>query len=488
MGACPKTEPTKLAQELAYRPVYSHSCIQELARSLSDLARPADMPALLASDGNVLVDILDLAQPSVKETKDLLQWSTMQQQDTRPMGVPRLETVDAFAATPQGYKVHDPHVKYVMALVNSLPKGTELPLHTTYSRQAEELGRLVRHLRQKFLPLCEFHYCSILRGTLGTQFPALTVDDPAYVVMWKKNDHAKQLFIVSVASLRVNDQFDVTKWSYVLFWSEFKHSKDKDSTDMDLDDPTTTNTTPDPRPPSRPSQPVPMDVASPQDPVLPQASPDYPIPEPEPVAPEPPTIHMDPVVPHSPPLVPEVPAKRMKTQQEKTETKSDSTAPGPSTSSSSNQPMPTSGPILPVDPTLPVNIPILPVDGDSDLDSEASTLPYDTEAADLVIDEHPTVWAVLEDTQKMCSNTASFSVPQLLDEIIVVMEVMQTPHSSLVLTHTHLPPHRPPSRPSPESIEQGKKPVLVILGTMLNNSARPKRRNMRAGSKMTYST
>ena len=138
-----------------------------------------------------------------------------------------------------------------------------------------------------------------------------------------------------------------------------------------------------------------MDVASPQDPVLPQASPDHQTPEPEPAAPEPPTIHMDSVVPHSPPLVPEVPAKRVKTQQGKTETKSDPTAQGPSTSSSSNQHMPTSRPTLPVDPTLPVNIPILPVDGDSDLDSEASTLPYDTEAADLVIDEHPTVWAVL---------------------------------------------------------------------------------------------
>jgi len=43
LGTCPKTKFTKLAQNLAYRPVYSHSFIQELARSLSDLARPADM-------------------------------------------------------------------------------------------------------------------------------------------------------------------------------------------------------------------------------------------------------------------------------------------------------------------------------------------------------------------------------------------------------------------------------------------------------------
>jgi len=114
--------------------------------------------------------------------------------------------VAALAATPQGYKVHDPHAKYMMALINSLPKGTELPLHTTYSRQAEELGRLVRHLRQKFLPPCECHYCSILRGTLGSKLPALIVDDPAYVVMWKKNDQTKQLFIVLVASLRVYDK------------------------------------------------------------------------------------------------------------------------------------------------------------------------------------------------------------------------------------------------------------------------------------------
>ena len=81
--------------------------------------------------------------------------------------------------------------------------------------------------------------------------------------------------------------------------------------------------------------------------------------------------------------------------------------------------MPTSGPIIPADPTLPVNIQILPVDGDSDLESEASTLPYDTETADLVIDEYPTTWATLEDTHKMCSNTASFTVPQLFDEVIM---------------------------------------------------------------------
>jgi len=54
--------------------------MQELARSLSDLARPASMPALLASDGNVLVDILDLAHPNVKEARDFLQWTTRDHQ------------------------------------------------------------------------------------------------------------------------------------------------------------------------------------------------------------------------------------------------------------------------------------------------------------------------------------------------------------------------------------------------------------------------
>ena len=117
MGTCPRVRPTRLAQELAYRPVYSPMFMQELARSLSDLARPASMPALLASAGNVLVDILDLASPSVKETRDLLQWATKGHQDIRPIGVPKLETVAAFAATSHGYKVHDPHVKYMMALI-----------------------------------------------------------------------------------------------------------------------------------------------------------------------------------------------------------------------------------------------------------------------------------------------------------------------------------------------------------------------------------
>jgi hypothetical protein len=56
-----------------------------------------------------------------------------------------------------------------------------------------------------------------------------------------------------------------------------------------------------------------MDVASPHDPVLPQAPVDHPIPQPTVAEPEPPTIHMDPATPHSPPSGPEIPAKRVKT-------------------------------------------------------------------------------------------------------------------------------------------------------------------------------
>jgi hypothetical protein len=78
------------------------------------------------------------------------------------------------------------------------------------------------------------------------------------------------------------------------------------------------------------------------------------MPENVPTTPEPPTTQREPVVPHSPPLAPEVPAKGVKTHQGKTDTKSTSTTHGLSTSSSSDQPMPTSGPITPVDPTLPV--------------------------------------------------------------------------------------------------------------------------------------
>ena len=104
-----------MAQELAYRPLQSHSFLQELARSLSDLAVPATMPAFLASDGNVLGDILELALPDVKETRDLLSWCNLTQESIKPMGIPQLDTVAALAATPHGYKVHDPHVKYMMA-------------------------------------------------------------------------------------------------------------------------------------------------------------------------------------------------------------------------------------------------------------------------------------------------------------------------------------------------------------------------------------
>jgi len=288
----------------------------------------------------------------------------------------------------------------------------------------------VRHLRQKFLPLCEFHYCNILRGTLGSQLPALTVDDPAYVVMWKKNDQTKQLSIVSVASLRVNDQFDITKWSYVLFrspitrtqqiWTLLIHTQLTQHQILGR-----------PRGLRHQHQWMLHHLK-----IQSYHSLQMTIQCHTPTTPEPPTIHMDPVVPHSPPLVPEVPAKRVKTHQEKADSKTTSTTHGPSTSSSSNQPMPTSGPIIPVDPTLPVNIPILPVDGDSDLESEASTLPYDTDAADLVIDEHPTVWAVLEDTHKVCSNTASFTVPQLFDDVVDVTEVMSFPHKMVFATNS----------------------------------------------------
>jgi hypothetical protein len=140
-------------QKKAYRPIISQSFLQELARSLTDLLVPSHTPSLLASDAQVLLDVLELSHPNVEEAKDLLDWSHKDRGTTKPVGVPKPTSVAALVATPQGYKVHDPHVEYMMARANSLPKGTELPLQTTYSRQAEEFSRLVRHLRQKFSPL-----------------------------------------------------------------------------------------------------------------------------------------------------------------------------------------------------------------------------------------------------------------------------------------------------------------------------------------------
>jgi hypothetical protein len=58
------------------------------------------MPALLASHGNVSVDILELALPNVKETRDLLSWCNITQESIKPLGIPKLDTVAALAATP----------------------------------------------------------------------------------------------------------------------------------------------------------------------------------------------------------------------------------------------------------------------------------------------------------------------------------------------------------------------------------------------------
>lgn len=121
-----------------------------------------------------------------------------------------------------------------------------------------------------------------------------------------------------------------------------------------------------------------------------------------------------------------------------------------------------SAPTRPTDQSSPANIAILTTGDDSDLESEASTLPYDNDNADPVVDEHPTVWATLEDTHKVCSNTSSFTVPQVFETWVDVATL-----DSVYTTQDHEP---------------------SVTTTTSALATKPKRRNMTVGSKMTCST
>ena len=67
----------------------------------------------------------------------------------------------------------------------------------------------------------------------------------------------------------------------------------------------------------------------------------------------------------------------------------------------------------------PPQLPLTQEDSDSDhsddsnQDSQAA-VPYQDDDA-LYIDEHPTIWQQLEESQRVCANTASFTVPTLAD-------------------------------------------------------------------------
>ena len=89
-------------QKKAYRPIISQSFLQELARSLTDLLVPSQTPSLLASDAQVLLDVLELSHPNVEEAKDFLDWPHKDRGTTKPLGVPKPTSVVALVATPQG--------------------------------------------------------------------------------------------------------------------------------------------------------------------------------------------------------------------------------------------------------------------------------------------------------------------------------------------------------------------------------------------------
>ena len=194
--------------------VYPYPFCKRLSHCIATYlqVKPQDKHSFLISD------ILDLCIPSswcstlkeALENRSSGQWEVLSSvsEHGQPTSIP--------------ISVSDPVVKKLIVKVNSMPSNTEILLHTEpWTPYIDDLGKMTIHLRKLYLPHHVFGKCSILRGTFGSAFSARDRSDLAFVIMWRKHDETKQLYVVSMPSMYTfPSSFEPRKWSMVLFWQE----------------------------------------------------------------------------------------------------------------------------------------------------------------------------------------------------------------------------------------------------------------------------
>ena len=101
---------------------------------------------------------------------------------------------------PLPVKDHLTHL--LVQTVNSLPNGSEWPLHENRGGYLDEkLAHLALQARKRFLPQHYFTKCCALRGTLGKLAPVGSVGAESYVILWEKSKKPKWVYFVCVCRI-----------------------------------------------------------------------------------------------------------------------------------------------------------------------------------------------------------------------------------------------------------------------------------------------
>ena len=348
----------------------------------------------------------------------------------------------------------DSNLRQLMTKVNSLKSGTEF--HLSWASSDDKWVRTTRQqaseVRRKLVPGTVFGEGILYRGTLGVT-KHLRESQQGILVFWHKHqkNHA-----VSVKPVYEVDwkQINPSTFSGVLYshtGNSAKLDRPNDPHNIVVPDTIMTEQPNDWRPNNQPDQPMPQYSWGPIGPVSPRpepvkrsdssVSPERPV-KPKQVALRPPLKPTAPVVPvarHPPPRpAPALPPRRLggdgppQLQQKRTTVSNDKDKKFESSTkyrtdtpaSGSSDPMPKAKPIQPSQPTLPLSEP----DGESD-DSEElipdrnndppsevesdETRYCSSDEVDLVFDEKD--WVYYTEDQKLCANTASFSMPRYMD-------------------------------------------------------------------------
>ena len=353
----------------------------------------------------------------------------------------------------------DSNLRQLMTKVNSLKTGAEF--HLNWANSEEKWVRTTRQqaseVRQKLVPGTVFGECILYRGTLGVT-KHLKESQQGILVYWHKHNKSRAVSVQPVYELDWK-QINPSTFSGVLYshtGNSVKHDRTNDPRDVAMPDQIADTNPPDrpmpqytwdpidpvsprPQPVKRsddsvsPEKPVKSKQATPPAQVVPPSAPAPPLPVVKPTAPVvsvarhppprpsaalPPRRLGGDSLPQSKPKPTTVADNKGKKLESRTKYRTDTPASG------SNDPMPKAKPAQPSQPTLPLaeqdgetddSEELIP-DRNNDPPSEAEsdeTRYYSSDEVDLVFDEKD--WAYYTEDQKLCANTASFSMPRYID-------------------------------------------------------------------------
>ena len=206
-----------------YSQVYPKVFCQKLASLISEYLAGGKRPALYQHDLELLVDIIE----TEADNQDVL-LALRNDLDSQDISEPLLglsQQSESFAMVSYALAVpvKDYQVMELIAWANSLPNHTEIVVQGDDNTVSKRVFKLLRHVRQHFLPLQKFTGCSVLRGTFGSQAPTNQQDEDSYCVMWKKKE--PRLVYVTQVSTTHEASFEPRLWTIVLFWGQSSASR-----------------------------------------------------------------------------------------------------------------------------------------------------------------------------------------------------------------------------------------------------------------------